>query len=216
MSEYNRRMASRTRKQRFPHPDRRRSSSFLQSSPFSDNGYDSDENFYTPSKRSRPSFGPTPRGSAVTKGHTSEATKPEPKEGSNSSNSGQTSRLDKRARDEHNEQERSRRRELAVIYELIRCSFTQEDLRHLGPGNAPKSIDKLSYPQVLQIAYHVVREENHNLQLFERTVSDMKRLEKEFSKQGLPVPGRPFAPNINDIYRKIVGVVDNLLKHDKS
>ncbi|BHF79373.1 hypothetical protein SprV_0702249300 [Sparganum proliferum] len=128
----------------------------------------------------------------------------------------QSSRIDKRARDEHNEQERSRRRELAVIYELIRCSFSQEDLRHLGPGNAPKSIDKLSYPQVLQIAYHVVREENHNLQLFERTLAEIKRIEKEFLRVGLPVPARPAYPSITETYRKVVNIVDNLLKHDKA
>lgn len=214
MSEYNRRMASRTRKQRFPHPDRRRSSSFLQSSPVSDNGFDSDDNFYTPSKRPRVNFGSSTRGSAASKAHAAETIKPEIKD--SGSGSGQPSRLDKRARDEHNEQERSRRRELAVIYELIRCSFSQDDLRHLGPGNAPKSIDKLSYPQVLQIAYHVVREEAHNLQIYDRARSDLKRVEKEFAKRGLQIPMAPLTPSAVDVYRKIVTIVDALLKLDKS
>ncbi|VDD76942.1 unnamed protein product [Mesocestoides corti] len=213
MSDYSRRMASRNRKQRFPHPDRRRSSSFLPSSPFSENGYDSDENVYPPSKRMRSSVGYVSRGPVATKGHPSDVIKSENKE--LNSSSGPPSRIDKRARDEHNEQERSRRRELAVIYELIRCSFSQDDLRHLGPGNAPKSIDKLSYPQVLHIAYHVIKEENHNLQLFERTLADIKRIEKEFLRLGLPVPCRPTCPSVTDTYKKVVGVVDALLKIDK-
>ncbi|KAA3678100.1 uncharacterized protein DEA37_0005754 [Paragonimus westermani] len=125
-------------------------------------------------------------------------------------------RPDKRARDEHNEQERSRRRELAVIYELIRCSFSDEDLRHLGQCSGPKSIDKLSYPQVLHVAYHLLREEQHNLILFERALNEMKRLEKELVTIGLSVPERPCIPSIKDNYRKIIQLVDNLLKHDKS
>lgn len=124
-------------------------------------------------------------------------------------------RVDKRARDEHNEQERSRRRELAVIYELIRCSFSEHDLRYLEPFSGPKSIEKLSYPQVLQVAYHLLKEEQHNLLLFERTLEEMKRIEKELIHVGLSVPQRPFYPSISDGYRKVVQVVDNLLKHDK-
>ncbi|TPP64238.1 hypothetical protein FGIG_01327 [Fasciola gigantica] len=125
-------------------------------------------------------------------------------------------RTDKRARDEHNEQERSRRRELAVIYELIRCSFSEDDLRYLEPYSGPKSIDKLSYPQVLQVAYHLLREEEHNLMLFERTLDEIKRIEKELVHVGLSVPQRPFYPSISDGYRKVVQVVDSLLKHDKN
>nr|CAK6928260.1 unnamed protein product [Fasciola hepatica] len=124
-------------------------------------------------------------------------------------------RTDKRARDEHNEQERSRRRELAVIYELIRCSFSEDDLRYLEPYSGPKSIDKLSYPQVLQVAYHLLREEEHNLMLFERTLDEIKRIEKELVHVGLSVPQRPFYPSISDGYFKVVQVVDSLLKHDK-
>lgn len=124
-------------------------------------------------------------------------------------------RLDKRARDEHNEQERSRRRELAVIYELIRCSFSEDDLRYLDNCNGPKSIEKLSYPQVLQIAYQLSCEEQHNLILFEKCLNNLKIIEKEYARAGLPVPERPSHPSILENYRKVIQIVDNLLRIDK-
>ncbi|VDQ01592.1 unnamed protein product [Trichobilharzia regenti] len=124
-------------------------------------------------------------------------------------------RTDKRARDEHNEQERSRRRELAVIYELIRCNISSDDMHLLDQLSGPKSVDKLSYPQVLQIAYQLVLEEEHNLVLFERSLTDIKLIEKQLLRTGIPLPERPKCPPIIDNYRKIVQLVDDLLRQDK-
>ncbi|CAH8428793.1 unnamed protein product [Heterobilharzia americana] len=192
---------SRHRKQHFPRLERRKLSATLsQTLPLPE--YDSDDDPIYISKHTRSSL--------IATNHKSFRTvKTDTKESNGSG------RPDKRARDEHNEQERSRRRELAVIYELIRCSFSNNDLHYLGHCNGPKSVEKLSYPQVLQIAYQLVREEQHNLTLFEKSLNDIKVIEKEFVRAGLPVPERPKCPSILDNYRKMVQLVDNLLRHDK-
>ncbi|CAH8429179.1 hypothetical protein MS3_00004878 [Schistosoma haematobium] len=193
---------SRHRKQHFPRLERRKLITPLsQNLPLQE--YDSDEDPVYISKH--------PRSSLISTSH-----KPfRPVKTDSKDTNGSSGRPDKRARDEHNEQERSRRRELAVIYELIRCSFSNDDLRYLGHCNGPKSVDKLSYPQVLQIAYQLLREEQHNLTLFEKSLNDLKLIEKEFVRAGLPVPERPKCPYILDTYRKMVQLVDNLLRHDK-
>ncbi|CAH8429210.1 unnamed protein product [Schistosoma rodhaini] len=193
---------SRHRKQHFPRLERRKLITPLsQNLPLQE--YESDEDPVYISKH--------PRSSLISTSH-----KPfRPVKTDSKDNNGSSGRPDKRARDEHNEQERSRRRELAVIYELIRCSFSNDDLRYLGHCNGPKSVDKLSYPQVLQIAYQLLREEQHNLTLFEKSLNDLKLIEKEFVRAGLPVPERPKCPYILDTYRKMVQLVDNLLRHDK-
>ncbi|CAL8104008.1 unnamed protein product [Calicophoron daubneyi] len=195
--------SSRHRKQRFPRLDRRKLLGTGAQGSTSDDDFLSDEDSGGLPKRAR----------IIPMNKPFRPIKP-PIDSKDASMS--NCRIDKRARDEHNEQERSRRRELAVIYELIRCSFSEEDLRYLGPCNGPKSIDKLSYPQVLQVAYHLLREEHHNLILFERTLNEIKRIEKELVSVGLPVPERPTYPSITENYRKVVQLVDNLLKHDKS
>ncbi|VDP87662.1 unnamed protein product [Echinostoma caproni] len=195
----------RPRKQRFPRTDRRRPyGSCARGGPVDDDFASDDDALY---------FNKRPRHSGSSVARPFRPLKPL---FGAKDNCLSNCRIDKRARDEHNEQERSRRRELAVIYELIRCSFSEDDLRYLEPYSGPKSIDKLSYPQVLQVAYHLLREEQHNLMLFERTLDEMKRIEKELVHVGLSVPQRPFYPSISDGYRKVVQVVDNLLKHDKS
>ncbi|TNN15187.1 hypothetical protein EWB00_001534 [Schistosoma japonicum] len=193
---------SRHRKQHFPRLERRKlSAPVSQNLPLQE--YDSDEDPLYISKH--------PRSSLISTNH-----KPfRPIKQTDLKETNGSARPDKRARDEHNEQERSRRRELAVIYELIRCSFSNDDLRYLDHCNGPKSVDKLSYPQVLQIAYQLVREEQHNLTLFEKSLNDIKVIEKEFVRAGLPVPERPKCPYILDTYRKMVQLVDTLLRHDK-
>lgn len=209
--------ASRHRKQRFPRLDRRRSygNPYLRASPLADDCVLSeDEHLFSVNKRFAPVH--KPHGSVEA---AAVATAPL----GNSSPTADThggslpvGRADRRARDEHNEQERNRRRELAVIYELIRCSFSEDDLRYLYPCNTPTSIEKMSYPQVLHVAYHLLREEQHNLIMFERTLNDIRRIEKEFTHAGIPLPERPSLPSITETYLNITEAVDKILKYDKS
>ncbi|VEL31519.1 unnamed protein product [Protopolystoma xenopodis] len=209
MISHSRSVGSRYRKQRFPRPDRRRTVAAFDASCVDDDYDSGDENCYSLTKRPREHDSPNlPMNRSVKQGLKSIETKTAAVQS--------FSRVDKRARDEHNEQERSRRRELAVIYELIRCSLVPEDLKRLDHGSQAKSISKLSYPQVLQIAYHVVKEEQHHLLLLEQTINDIKRLEKELARAGLHVPPRPPYPSITDCYKKVVTVVDEVLRHDKS
>nr|CAH8822255.1 unnamed protein product [Trichobilharzia regenti] len=189
----------RHRKQHFPRLERRKLGiQLLQTPTFQD--YDSDDDPIYFTKYSRSLLISSPQKS-------SRSTKESKDTG--------CGRTDKRARDEHNEQERSRRRELAVIYELIRCNISSDDMHLLDQLSGPKSVDKLSYPQVLQIAYQLVLEEEHNLVLFERSLTDIKLIEKQLLRTGIPLPERPKCPPIIDNYRKIVQLVDDLLRQDK-
>ncbi|CAH8504346.1 unnamed protein product [Dicrocoelium dendriticum] len=208
---FNQQSISRPRKQRFPGMDRRRvtGSSYTRADPIDEDSVSSEDvTSHCDVKRTR--FGSI-------SAHRPYQPAKHSHSGIQSRNINQPGiRVDKRARDEHNEQERSRRRELAVIYELIRCSFSEDDLRHLEPFNGPKSVDKLSYPQVLHVAHHLLKEEQHNLILLERSLNDIKRLEKEFVNIGFSVPERPIFPSVMDNYRTVIQFVDDLLKQDKS
>ncbi|CAH8824097.1 unnamed protein product [Trichobilharzia szidati] len=191
--------AHRHRKQHFPRSERRKLSIQLpQALSFQDYDSDDDPIYFTKCSRS----------SLVSSPHKSFRSMKESKD----TGSGRT---DKRARDEHNEQERSRRRELAVIYELIRGNISSDDMHLLDQCNGPKSVEKLSYPQVLQIAYQLVMEEQHHLVLFERALTDIKLIERQLLRTGVPPPERPKCPPIIDNYRKMVQLVDDLLRHDK-
>ncbi|KAL3314251.1 hypothetical protein Ciccas_007135 [Cichlidogyrus casuarinus] len=204
--------ASRMRKQRFPRAERRKA--LVGDSNINDDFIVDEQNYFCPpSKRPHitPRTDPSPPPPQVSK-----TTQRQRKESDDRNNHyALAPRLDKRARDEHNEQERSRRRELAVIYELIRSSFSQDDLRHLEPGVAPKSIEKLSYPQVLQVAHSIMLEEAHHIKMYERALQDIRYLEKELSKAGVTPPPRPNCPLLSENYRKVISIVESILRTDK-
>lgn len=122
---------------------------------------------------------------------------------------------DRQAQMDHNEQERGRRRELAIIYEMIRTCITEEDIRrHLdGAGKGP---DKLSYPQLLQISCGMIEDEIHDMAIYERLVREIDILENECLKLGIPITDRPYVIPPMQRHKIVADVVEAVLKEDKA
>ncbi|VDK37450.1 unnamed protein product [Taenia asiatica] len=122
---------------------------------------------------------------------------------------------DRQAQMDHNEQERGRRRELAIIYEMIRTCITEEDIRrHLdGAGKCP---EKLSYPQLLQISCGMIEDEIHDMAIYERLVKEIDILENECAKLGIPIPERPRVIPPMQRHKIVAGVVEAVLREDKA
>ncbi|CDS38213.1 expressed conserved protein [Echinococcus multilocularis] len=122
---------------------------------------------------------------------------------------------DRQAQMDHNEQERGRRRELAIIYEMIRTCITEEDIRrHLdGAGKCP---EKLSYPQLLQISCGMIEDEIHDMAIYDRLVKEIAILETECLKLGIPLTDKPHIIPPMRRHEIVAGVVEAVLKEDKA
>ncbi|KAL5103705.1 hypothetical protein TcWFU_004869 [Taenia crassiceps] len=122
---------------------------------------------------------------------------------------------DRQAQMDHNEQERGRRRELAIIYEMIRTCITEEDIRrHLdGAGKCP---EKLSYPQLLQISCGMIEDEIHDMAIYERLIKEIDILENECIKLGIPITDKPHVVSPMQRHQIVAGVVEAVLREDKA
>lgn len=121
---------------------------------------------------------------------------------------------DRQSQLDHNEQERGRRRELAIIYEMIRTCISEDDIhRHLE--GAAKSADKLSYPQLLQISCGKIQDELHDLKVLRLLMRDIERLENLCDVFGVPLERKRPALSPMQCHKIVAGVVEDILKKDK-
>lgn len=76
----------------------------------------------------------------------------------------------------HSEQERERRREISVLYELLRQCISSNDVYTYLPGRE-KPIEKLSQLDILEISTFIVPDELHDMKVSKYLMEDIKRLE---------------------------------------
>ena len=121
---------------------------------------------------------------------------------------------DRRAQMDHNEQERGRRRELAILYEMIRTCITQDDIQKYLEGG-PKSPSRLSYPQILQIACGNVEEDLHDMRALERVAAQCEALEQECRRRGISFAEGPNRDALMQRHRVTANAVHESLMKDK-
>ncbi|VDL57790.1 unnamed protein product [Hymenolepis diminuta] len=121
---------------------------------------------------------------------------------------------DRQSQLDHNEQERGRRRELAIIYEMIRTCITEDDIRRHLDGTA-KSADKLSYPQLLQISCGKIRDELHDQRVIRTLFRDIETLESLCDELGIPLEKKRPAVDPMERHKIIAEIVEDVLSVDK-
>lgn len=121
---------------------------------------------------------------------------------------------DRQSQLDHNEQERGRRRELAIIYEMIRTCITEDDIRRHLDGTA-KSADKLSYPQLLQISCGKIQDELHDQRVLRNLFREIENLENLCDEYNISYDKkRPAVPSM-ERHKIIAEVVEEVLNTDK-
>lgn len=121
---------------------------------------------------------------------------------------------DRQSQLDHNEQERGRRRELAIIYEMIRTCITEDDIRRHLDGTA-KSADKLSYPQLLQISCGKIQDELHDQRVIRTLSRDIEILEHLCDELGISLEKKRPAVDLMERHKIIAEVVEDVLSVDK-
>lgn len=121
---------------------------------------------------------------------------------------------DRQSQLDHNEQERGRRRELAIIYEMIRTCITEDDIRRHLDGTA-KSADKLSYPQLLQISCGKIQDELHDQRVIRTLFRDIEILEHMCDELGISLEKKRPAVDPMERHKIIAEVVEDVLSVDK-
>lgn len=121
---------------------------------------------------------------------------------------------DRQSQLDHNEQERGRRRELAIIYEMIRTCITEDDIRRHLDGTA-KSADKLSYPQLLQISCGKIQDELHDQRVIRTLFRDIEMLENMCDELGISLEKKRPAVDQMERHKIIAEVVEDVLSVDK-
>nr|CDS29912.1 expressed protein [Hymenolepis microstoma] len=121
---------------------------------------------------------------------------------------------DRQSQLDHNEQERGRRRELAIIYEMIRTCITEDDIRRHLDGTA-KSADKLSYPQLLQISCGKIQDELHDQRVIRTLFRDIEILENLCDELGISLEKKRPAVDQMERHKIIAEVVEDVLSVDK-
>ncbi|VDO13717.1 unnamed protein product [Rodentolepis nana] len=121
---------------------------------------------------------------------------------------------DRQSQLDHNEQERGRRRELAIIYEMIRTCISEDDIRRHLDGTA-KSADKLSYPQLLQISCGKIQDELHDQRIIRSLFRDIELLEQMCADLGIEIEKKRPAVDPMDHHKMIAEVVEEVLSVDK-
>lgn len=121
---------------------------------------------------------------------------------------------DRQAQIDHNEQERVRRRELAIAYELIRACISREDIElYLGQGS--KALDRLSYPMILELALYKVMEEIHDYRILDNIVALCDQLEEACLERGIRFNRGPRRSALMKRHKIIANVVQETLMNDK-
>ena len=121
---------------------------------------------------------------------------------------------DGQAQMDRNEQERGRRREMAILYEMTRTCINHDDIeRHLV--GKPKSPSKLSYPQILQIACENAEEAVHDMMVLESLVAQCEALELECRRRGIAYAEGPNRDALIQRHRATAHVVQETLAKDK-
>lgn len=121
---------------------------------------------------------------------------------------------DRQAQMDHNEQERGRRRELAILYEMIRTCITQDDIQRFLDGG-PKSPSRLSYPQILQIACENVEEDLHDMAILKSVMEQCDTLEKECRRLGVSYNEGPRRDALMHRHKVTANAVHASLMSDK-
>ena len=121
---------------------------------------------------------------------------------------------DRQAQLDHNEQERERRRELTMLYEMIRTCVTSADVQNFVEDTT-KPLDRLSHPMLLQIGYNKVVEELHDYNTLDSLILACNALEEECRKRNIPFNERPRSTPILRRHKITADIVKESLMNDK-
>ncbi|VDL18573.1 unnamed protein product [Hymenolepis diminuta] len=113
----------------------------------------------------------------------------------------------------HSEIERQRRRDFAIIYELLRLCITEEDLRNFT-SNIDKRMENISYAEILSISVRKLKKATKELSGINHVMKDIKQLER--LNQRLNIPTRIQRPTGISMrfHQKVAEIVEDTIKKD--
>ncbi|VUZ38738.1 unnamed protein product, partial [Hymenolepis diminuta] len=109
--------------------------------------------------------------------------------------------------------ERQRRRDFAIIYELLRLCITEEDLRNFT-SNIDKRMENISYAEILSISVRKLKKATKELSGINHVMKDIKQLER--LNQRLNIPTRIQRPTGISMrfHQKVAEIVEDTIKKD--
>lgn len=114
----------------------------------------------------------------------------------------------------HNEQERIRRRELSLLYEFIRQCTAEDDISTYLP-DGKKTVEKLTYSEILEISIRMTLDECHDIEVSKHLMEDIERLEALCRQLELPLDFLRPERNYMQCHRDISAMMANILTENK-
>ncbi|KAM3173985.1 hypothetical protein ACTXT7_011455, partial [Hymenolepis weldensis] len=111
------------------------------------------------------------------------------------------------------ELERQRRRELAIMYELLRLCITEEDLRNFTL-NVNKRVAEISYSEILSISVQKLKAVIKEFSRINHVMKDIKRLERLNQRLNIPIRIQRPASISMEFHQKLAEIVEDIIKKD--
>lgn len=113
----------------------------------------------------------------------------------------------------HSELERQRRRDLAIMHELLRLCITEEDLRNFKL-NTDKPVEKISYAEILSISVRKLKTATKDLSRINHVMKDIKQLERLNQRLNIPIRIQRPAGISMKFHQELAEIVEDIIKKD--
>ena len=112
------------------------------------------------------------------------------------------------------ELERQRRRDLAIMYELLRLCISEKDLRTYLRLNINKSVEEISYAEILSISAQKLKSATRDYIRINHVMQNIEELERLSQRLNIPIKIERPAGVGDEFHQQIANTVKHIIDED--